>query len=329
MVRDVVAAYEKALGDVQDELEDVAAGIVDEDRLPEEERARLERLRDRLDAKVREAREVMRDRIAEELTTTAQTEGGAVLNAMKQATPEVVHVLFGEVPEAQVVRALTTPIGVRVWSDRLDLGLLEVRDNVRREVAAALARGASMEKAAEGIRAAAGYVEAYRGQAVSIARTEIQRVANDVAHSTYRENLDVLKGVTRLATLDTRTCLVCAPLHMVTWYYDEAGNLLDDPEHGPHRTPPLHPRCRCFDAPLTKSWAELGLPVGLSRRDRERLDGSLPQNMDYPAWFKRQPQVRQVEILGPGRYRLWRSGKVKLGDFADTQRVLRLDELPA
>tara|TARA_R110000823_G_scaffold4225_2_gene16078 strand:- start:412 stop:1638 length:1227 start_codon:yes stop_codon:yes gene_type:complete len=184
-----------------------------------------------------------------------------------------------------------------------------------------------MDKAARAIRNAAGFVEAYKNQASNIARTEIQRVANSVAHDTYAANLDVIKGVTRLATLDTRTCMVCAPLHNVTWLYGPDGNLLPNPEHGPHITPPLHPRCRCFDAPLTKSFAELGLPVGLSRRDRERLDGSLPQNMTYPEWFGRQSKARQLEILGPARLKLYEQGKVDIGGFADANRVLSLAEL--
>ena len=243
--------------------------------MPSRERARLIKLQAELDGRVRLAREELRGRLGSELTTTAQAEGPAVLAALEKATPTEIHAMLGGVPDVQVVKALTTPIGVRTWSEAIDVGLLEMRDRVQREVAVSLAQGASMDKAARAIRTASGFVEAYKNQASNIARTEIQRVANSVAHDTYAANLDVIKGVTRLATLDTRTCMVCAPLHNVTWLYGPGGNLLPNPEHGPHITPPLHPRCRCFDAPLTKSFAELGLARGVES-SRPRAPGWEP-----------------------------------------------------
>jgi len=327
-VREMLGAYDQALGNVTKELEAIAGDVEGLELMPSRERARLTKLQGELDGRVKLAREDLRERLGAELATTAQAEGPAVLAALEKATPTAIHASLGGVPDVQVVKALTTPIGVRTWSEAIDVGLLEMRDRVQREVAVSLAQGASMNKAARAIRNAAGFVEAYKNQASNIARTEIQRVANSVAHDTYAANLDVIKGVTRLATLDTRTCMVCAPLHNVTWLYGPGGNLLPNPEHGPHITPPLHPRCRCFDAPLTKSFAELGLPVGLSRRDRERLDGSLPQNMTYPEWFGRQSKGRQLEILGPARLKLYEQGKVDIGGFADANRVLSLAELP-
>ena len=120
---------------------------------------------------------------------------------------------------------------------------------------------------------------------------------------------------------------VCGPLHGAVWYYDENGQLLPNPEHGPHRRCPLHPRCRCFDSPLTKNWQELlGVDIETTQ-DRERVDGTIPEGMDYPSWFGRQLEDEQKAILGPARYKLWEDGEVELGDFADAQRVLRLDEL--
>lgn len=328
-VRDMLGAYEQAMGNVSRELDAIADAVEGEDALPSRERARLEALQSELDGRVRTAREELRARLGEELTATAVSEGPAVLAGLEAATPTAIHAMLGGVPDAQVVKALTTPIGVRTWSEAIDVSLLEMRDRVTREVATALAQGASMDKAAKAIRSASGFVEAYKNQASNIARTEIQRVANSVAHDTYAANLDVIKGVTRLATLDTRTCMVCAPLHNVTWLYGPDGTLLPNPIHGPHITPPLHPRCRCFDAPLTKSWQELKLPVGLTRRDRERLDGSLPQNMTYPEWFSRQSVARKIEILGPARYELYQQGKVGIGGFADVTRILTLSELPS
>ena len=67
-----------------------------------------------------------------------------------------------------------------------------------------------------------------------IARSEIQYVSNQVSRSIYLENQDILKGVQFLATLDNRTCLVCASKDGKNFYYKEGQD-----HNGPIL--PLHP----------------------------------------------------------------------------------------
>jgi hypothetical protein len=80
--------------------------------------------------------------------------------------------------------------------------------------------------------------------------------------------------------------------------------------------------------PVTKSWRELGIdadeaPEGV----RASLTGAVPRRTTFSTWFNRQPAATKKEILGASRYELFKSGKIKIDQFATTSRVLTLKQL--
>jgi SPP1 gp7 family putative phage head morphogenesis protein len=159
-----------------------------------------------------------------------------------------------------------------------------------------------------------------RMRAEMIARTEIQRVSNAVTRKIYEENQDVVKGIQYIATLDRRTCIICGSDDGQVWYYNK------DIANAP--TVPRHPRCRCTYSPVTKSWKELGinrseLPPGT----RASMDGQVLDVITYGQWFKTQPTSFQLDHLGPTRYRLWKQGKLELGQMVESNRILNIDQL--
>ena len=94
-----------------------------------------------------------------------------------------------------------------------------------------------------------------------------------------------------------------------------------------HRQAPLHPRCRCFDSPVTKGWAELGFAVP---PDQRPLFTDVPATeTSFDAWLRGQPAKEQQETLGPERRRLWLAGEVTLEGFSDQGEVLNLGDLYA
>ncbi|RLB68454.1 MAG: hypothetical protein DRH08_00910 [Deltaproteobacteria bacterium] len=98
---------------------------------------------------------------------------------------------------------------------------------------------------------------------------------------------------------------------------------------GEGQRPPAHPQCRSTTVPVLKSWSELGIPLKDSPTNtRAALNGQVPAEITYPKWFKRQPEAFQREVLGPGRFELYKSGKISLDRFVDsTGRTLNLGEL--
>jgi len=57
------------------------------------------------------------------------------------------------------------------------------------------------------------------------------------------------------------------------------------------------------------------------------MNGKVPEATTYHQWIKKQSAADQKEFLGPTRYKLWKSGKVKLDKFVNDGQLLTLDEL--
>ena len=66
------------------------------------------------------------------------------------------------------------------------------------------------------------------------------------------------------------------------------------------------------------------------------MDGQVSAAMDYETWLRSKPEAFQREVLGPGRYDLWKNGvvgangrsPVSLADMVDQKgRPVRVREL--
>jgi hypothetical protein len=110
-------------------------------------------------------------------------------------------------------------------------------------------------------------------QAVAISQETIKN------KTTGAERL--FSGYRLLATLDTRTCLVCGSLD---------GKVFDNPEPE-HKC--LNENCRCVILPVIK-----GMEEPLDDDERASMDGPVPASMTYSDWLGKQPAKRKREILG-------------------------------
>lgn len=314
----LLTAYDAAFADINGQIDGVLERI---GRGEVVDVARLSVLREKsaeLAEGIRQLRAKLADDLRETLAEVAEAEG-----AIQETIFRDIGAGFAQVPDGQVAAAIVEPIGGGIWTDRLAADLVEANDGIQDAVARGLARGASMPEVARLLRRGTDIVETYRNRLVAIARTEVQRVANTVAWQTYQANEDVLAGVEWLATLDSRTCLVCAPLHGKTWTVADARRGGDPGMPPGYRRPPLHPRCRCFLAPISKSWHALGLDP-----DR-RHDGEPPADMTFDAWLRRADAEEVAEFFGSAeREAMWRSG-TPLEAFSDRGRLLGLGELRA
>ncbi|HET6417258.1 MAG TPA: zeta toxin family protein [Polyangiales bacterium] len=148
-------------------------------------------------------------------------------------------------------------------------------------------------------------------------RTGINNTVTLARERTYEENAEVVKGVQLLATLDSRTTVICM---------GEDGNVYPISE-GPR--PPLHPRCRTTTLPVLKSWKELGIPLKeLPEGTRASMNGQVPESVTYGEWLKTQSREFQDDVLGPKRAELFRTGAVPIDRFTDERlRPLTLSQI--
>jgi hypothetical protein len=183
-----------------------------------------------------------------------------------------------------------------------------------------------------GTRAASyadGLLERPRTDLQTVVQTAIAHTAQVAREHVADANADILKGTQWVATLDTRTCPVCAG------HDGEEYAIGTHKPLGPKKLPYIggpgaaHFNCRCTSMPLLKSWRELGLS-GISPGSRASMDGQVPAALTYPEWLADQPMARVVDALGPVRAELYLKGKMRITEFFNNRgEILTLAELRA
>ena len=89
--------------------------------------------------------------------------------------------------------------------------------------------------------------------------------------------------------------------------------------------------CRSTQAPVTKSWRELGVDMDeVPAGTRASMDGQVPAETTYLEWLGKQPAGVQDEVLGPTRAKLYRDGKLPMDRmYGDKGQWLSIDQLRA
>ena len=154
-----------------------------------------------------------------------------------------------------------------------------------------------------------------------LVRTSITHITARARDSLFQANADVVKGWLFVATLDNRTSKICISLDGTKY----------DVGKGP--MPPRHPNCRSTSSPILKSWKELGLDLNeipASKRPfvTEKLTGTVPDNVNYQNWLRRQPEGFVEDVLGKTKAKLFTDGKMSADKFFDySGKELTLKEL--
>lgn len=192
--------------------------------------------------------------------------------------------------------------------------------------------GAFVKKGTKGAvvkpRFVGGVWQATTRDAEAVVRTAVNHINNTALHETYQANADVLEGLQVVAVIDDRTTEICIALDGTVW-------ALDDPDL---RVPGYHVGCRTVLVPVI-AWKRLGLepPADGFRFARDLSDvtedaakrkvsarrrtGDLGKSVKvssstrYGDWLKEQPVAVQNRILGRGKAKLFRDGKITLSDL--------------
>jgi len=140
-------------------------------------------------------------------------------------------------------------------------------------------------------------------QIMTLVRTSVNQVANKASQETYKANDSVTKKYRYIATIDSRTTLLCA----------SKDDKLFDYNDGP--IPPLHFNCRSTTVPVI-DWDGLNKEYGIVAPDdiegvgkskRASVDGPVPAGTSYGDWLydkrikegrKVLPGPEQIEALG-------------------------------
>ena len=317
----VAKAYEEALEEIEKQLNRIASR---EDALTNLGRVRRNRLL-ALQARIGEALQIgdaaAQKAVADGVTEIAMVEANYQTALIARLAPAGITLDLVGPDEALLRRILEEPLGGEHYANRFRKNHRGTLRAIRQALAETVALGEGVDAAAYRLRRAVTKLS--KNRAITIVRSEIQRVANRAAQEAYVANAGptgVVKGIAVVETLDGRTCLVCMAKDGQTF----------PPGERPSSLPPYHANCRGFITPVLKSWEELGIDRReLPASTRASMNGQVPQPVTYPDWFADQDAAFQREVLGVTRYQLYRSGDLKLTDMDKNGRILPVSALPS
>jgi SPP1 gp7 family putative phage head morphogenesis protein len=139
-----------------------------------------------------------------------------------------------------------------------------------------------------------------------IARTEMLDAYRAASAYIHRANADLVTAWQWYARLDKRTCVACWSRHGRVYAVTEPG-------------PDDHPRGRCTRLPKLASWKELGITA-------PEPPSVLPNG---ETTFNKLSRADQLQVFGPGRLDLYRSGQVtwdQLATWRDTPQWRRSNQ---
>jgi len=158
-----------------------------------------------------------------------------------------------------------------------------------------------------------GAMHSFRNSVYGNTRTVLQSFANETMKRVYELNDDLFgseaeDGVTYkyeyLATLDSRTCLVCANSARLYKTLAECPII------------PQHRGCRCIIVPYFNIMGDT----------RSSKNGQVSVNISFEEWLKEQDTETQKDVLGVTRYNMFKSG-TRISQFVDNGVKLTLKQL--
>lgn len=177
-------------------------------------------------------------------------------------------------------------------------------------------------------------ITASRGWLRTMVRSSVMNIANESRIEMYAENLDIVKGLTWVSTLDGRTTPICRSLDGLSWSLPDYEPIGHDKRYP---GPIAHPNCRSTQIPLLRSFAEMAtknkalaakLDQALSSGSRASLDGQVPATRNYEDWLRSRKPSEARDILGDARYNLWSAGRMTVRDLTNqVGRELSIAEL--
>lgn len=254
------------------------------------------------------------DATREQVLALADHAGVTVVQVLPGLAASVVD-WHKEVIASQLPPAGTTSTGVGIAFNRVDPRALdeivrrttndiasymkplsdEAEASMKRSLISGVALGDNPAVAASRmVRDLQGDFNGGLSRALNIARTEMLDVGRMAAKAADLANPQLVTGWYWWADLDERTCASCWGLH---------GSFHPADENGPDD----HQSGRCTRVPATPSWADLGFG-----------DIAEPEPLiaDAEATFYALPDSKQLQIMGPQRLELLKSGDVKWSDLA-------------
>ena len=169
-------------------------------------------------------------------------------------------------------------------------------------------------------------------QLKTLSRTAITETSSNISNATYKLNEDVIDGYQYVATLDSRTSMICSRLDGKVFRLDNKTGV----------RPPQHFNCRSTTVPIVKSYEDIKNTSSsrISKRRLSRLNsnkrasfnGQVPAKTNFEEFLRQQDPSFKLAVLGnKSRVDIFDLGKLKFTQFSTKNGQLvsisKLEEL--
>jgi SPP1 gp7 family putative phage head morphogenesis protein len=169
-------------------------------------------------------------------------------------------------------------------------------------------------------------------QLKTLSRTAITETSSNVSSATYKLNEDVIDGYQYVATLDSRTSMICGRLDGKVFRLNDSRGV----------RPPQHFNCRSTTVPIVKSYEDLNNTNSsriskrklqrISKSKRASFNGQVASETNYGKFLSEQDDNFKLTVLGnKRRVEIFNTGKLKFTQFSTRDGELisigRLEEL--
>ncbi len=258
------------------------------------------------------------DTIVSGLSNAARQEYWSIANALRsQAGMEAIakNAPLQGIPAEALKRILTDPVGGKLLGKWIEKSFSDADFQITRVLSQGLIRGQGINEMVSEMKKVIDISS--RGAEVLV-RTSVMDASNKALDQVYNDYSDLILKYRALATLDHRTCEVCAV------HDGEEHEKLEDFDI----RYPAHPSCRCIITPATKYEQDTTKrPFKLIGKHGEVKYGSVSAKTSYSDWFGRQDAEFQKDVLGSVRYKMYKEGELELKQFVSSDRLLTLKEL--
>lgn len=267
---------------------------------------RLRALRRTIGALNASAKTILEEGLKTELRGLATDEAEYWTNTMNRVFAEDAIPLRLFTPAIETLEAAVTarPFEGAILRDHVKTWSVNRSRRVMQAIRIGAAQGESLAGISREVRRAS---KMSRRGAESLTRTALNHVTQHGRDAFAERNADIVRDLQWVSTLDGRTTPICIARDGKRVNRDLKG-----------ARPPAHWGCRSTTVPVTPSYRELGLDIDeVPDRTRAALNGKVAADEKYPAWFRRQDESFQRDVLGDWRFEEFKSGRFEIVDFID------------
>jgi len=335
----------------KESLEDISLEIeifLEENKLQESKKQLLTNFQKNVKDQLRKIYKELKTDLSDDMKVSSELAYKTSSNAFKKIFDIDQIVSFSQIPKSAIAEFSNLNRSIRYFSstgirsfntsNEIDKLFTNHSKKYRNAIKQSLETGLSTKEASRLFKKNSEKIDGLKNAHVeTLTRTAIAESMSLAREKNEEENFSsVISGHMWITVFDTRTSVICASL----------GGRIAKKRSEFRVTPPAHPRCRSILMPITdftdtknlsqnsRVWDEKiyadkdrQLHTKFEKKDQRQINVENPGNKSkftsFDGFLSQLPKDRQVQWLGPEKYKIYQTGKLGMSQLIDGSGKIR------